>query len=267
MQATAATHVGRVRTLNEDAYLTRPALAVVADGMGGHASGDVASRLAVAAFSPLSVELLSAGDVLAAVADANDAILQEASLHPEKTGMGTTVTGVALVDQGGSPHWLVFNVGDSRVYRVENGSLSQLTVDHSEVGELIEAGMLTREGARTHPLRNIVTRSLGTEPAPAPDTWLVPATRSDVFLICSDGLTGELDDVRIATILAGARGLQEAADALVEAAVAAGGRDNVTVVLVTGDADTAPGSSGSSGSSGDEGNQTRPRAAIADGRA
>lgn len=237
LRAAAATHVGRVRSVNEDSFLTLPELAIVADGMGGHACGDVASSLAVAAFADLAGRHpLRTEDVVGAVARANGSILDQAEAHPDKAGMGTTVTGVALVEQGGSPHWLVVNVGDSRVYRITPGGATQLTVDHSEVAEMVAAGRLSRSEARVHPLRNIVTRSLGTEPGPAVDTWLTPVADDDLFVVCSDGLTSELDDEAIGELvgrtLAEGATLAEVAQQLVDAAVAHGGRDNVTAIVV-----------------------------------
>jgi protein phosphatase len=131
----------------------------------------------------------------------------------------------------------VFNVGDSRVYRVAGGALTQLSADHSEVAALVAAGRITPEQARVHPLRNVITRSLGMDPTPVADTWLVPVAGDDLFLVCSDGLTGELTDQQIGEVIRAvqARGgdLAAAADALVAAAVDAGGHDNVTVVLAT----------------------------------
>jgi serine/threonine protein phosphatase PrpC len=231
VQTAAATHTGLVRSSNQDAHLSLSGLAVVADGMGGHASGEVASALAIAAFERLGETPLTTDDVLEAVGRGNAAILAEGAAHPEKAGMGTTLTGVALVETDG-PHWLVFNVGDSRVYHVGPEGLAQVTEDHSEVAALVAAGRLTAEEARSHPLRNVITRSLGMEPAPVVDTWLLPVVPGDLYLACSDGLTGELTEDEIARCIADTPGLQEAADALVTAAVAAGGRDNVTVVLI-----------------------------------
>ena len=230
----AATHVGRVRPTNEDSYLTLPDLVLVADGMGGHACGDVASALTVTAFEPLGTRsCLHADDVTEAVDRANQAIVSEALAHPEKAGMGTTVTGVAVVDEAGAPHWLVFNIGDSRVYRIEGGVARQLTVDHSEVAELVAAGRITPDDARVHPLRNVITRSLGMSPPPVADTWLVPVEPGDLFLVCSDGLTNELDDAEIAELVTRSGDIEAAAAALVEAALAAGGHDNVTVILAS----------------------------------
>jgi serine/threonine protein phosphatase PrpC len=229
----AASHVGRVRSTNEDSYLTRSDVAVVADGMGGHSSGDVASRLAIGAFEALpDSPILAPQDIHGALDWANDLILQDATTNPSKAGMGTTVTGLALVGYAGSPHWMVFNVGDSRVYRVDTEHIVQLTVDHSEVAELVTAGKITTEQARTHPLRHVVTRSLGTEPAPTADVWIFPATAGDAFVVCSDGLTDELEDTQIGILAVGARTSRDAAAVLVGAAVSAGGRDNVTAIVV-----------------------------------
>jgi PPM family protein phosphatase len=229
METAAATHVGRVRTANEDSFLTLPALALVADGMGGHLAGDVASALVVQAFATLGdAAELEAGAVVAAVGRANDAILTEAGADEAKAGMGTTVTGVARVDGG---HWLVFNVGDSRVYRIAGGAALQITADHSAVARLVANGQLAPELAKVHPLRNVITRSVGMETSPEVDTWLLPVAEGDLFVVCSDGLTGELEDWEIAALAAEAPTLQAGADALVAAAVERGGRDNVTVVL------------------------------------
>lgn len=232
-QAAGASHAGRVRQANEDAWLTLGNVAVVADGMGGHACGEVASALAVDAFRAFAGrDRLAPGDVLDAIEQANRAIRTTAAQRPDRAGMGTTVTGIALVEEGGSPHWLVFNIGDSRVYRVVDGSVRQLTVDHSEVAELVAAGRLSATEARSHPLRNVVTRSLGIEADPAADTWLLPVVDGDAFVVCSDGLTEELSDAEIAAVIEGASSCARAADLLVDAAVAAGGHDNVTAVVV-----------------------------------
>jgi len=229
METAAATHVGRVRAINEDSWLTLPALALVADGMGGHACGDVASSLVADAFETLGAAAeLDPATVVAAVAQANEAILAEAEADEAKAGMGTTVTGIARVT---GEHWLIFNVGDSRVYRIVDGAAVQITEDHSAVARMVATGQLAPELAKSHPLRNVITRSVGMEPTPEVDTWLLPTAPGDLFLACSDGLTGELDDWEIAALASEAPSLQAAADALVTAAVERGGRDNVTVVL------------------------------------
>lgn len=229
----AATSAGRVRTVNEDDYVAAPPVFVVADGMGGHAAGEVASGLATAEFRTLAGQAqLSAADVQRVLDQAHDRICWRAEAEPDRRGMGTTVTGLVGVQQAGTDHWLVFNVGDSRVYRFAGGSLTQLSTDHSEVEELVGAGTISREEARSHPRRNVVTRSLGTGLTPRPDLWLLPPTVGERFLICSDGLVNEVDDDRLVSELRSTRGAQQLADRLVAAAVAAGGRDNVTVVVV-----------------------------------
>jgi PPM family protein phosphatase len=224
-----ATSVGRVRRVNEDSYLAVPPIYAVADGMGGHGSGDVASRLAVEALARC-VELrpLFTEAVLHALEEANQVIVSRAE-PPSR--MGTTVTGLAGLETAGGDHLMVFNVGDSRVYRLAADRIVQLTVDHSEVQELVLAGVLTREQARTHPRRNIVTRALGSAPTVHSDHWLLPAVGGDRFLICSDGLFGELPDEVILPLLA-VGGPQQSAEALVAAANDAGGRDNITAVVV-----------------------------------
>jgi PPM family protein phosphatase len=229
----AATSVGRVRQVNEDSYLAVPPLFVVADGMGGHGSGDLASRIAIeemsacVAFRPLLAEA-----VLTALEHANRHIIERDAANR----MGTTVTGLAALETAGGYHLMVFNIGDSRVYRLVDNHLEQLSVDHSEVQELVLAGTITREQARTHPRRNIVTRALGSDSGRLPDHWLLPAIGGDRYLICSDGLFSELPDEAILPLLA-ADSPQQAAEALVAAANDAGGRDNVTVIVVDIDSD------------------------------
>jgi len=227
----AATSVGRVRQVNEDRFLAVPPLFVVADGMGGHGSGDVASTIAIeemsacAALRPLFTEA-----VLTALEHANRHIIDKASR------MGTTVTGLAGLEAAdGGDQLMVFNIGDSRVYRLADHRLEQLTVDHSEVQELVLAGVITREQARTHPRRNVVTRALGSASGQRPDHWLLSAVTGDRYLVCSDGLFSELPDDAILPLLA-AGAPQQAADTLVAAACDAGGHDNVTVVVVDIDA-------------------------------
>ena len=224
-----ATSVGRVRRVNEDSCLAVPPIYAVADGMGGHGSGDVASRLAVEALARC-VELrpLFTEAVQHALEEANQVIVSRAE-PPSR--MGTTVAGLAGLETNGGDHLMVFNVGDSRVYRLAADRIVQLTVDHSEVQELVLAGVLTREQARTHPRRNVVTRALGSAPVVLADHWLLPAIGGDRFLICSDGLFGELPDEVILPLLA-VGPAQQAAEALVAAADDAGGRDNITAVVV-----------------------------------
>ena len=231
-----ATSVGRVRRVNEDSYLTVPPIYAVADGMGGHGSGDVASRLAVEVLARcVMLRPLFTEAVLHALAEANQVIIS----HDGPNRMGTTITGLAGLETLGGDRLIVFNVGDSRVYRLAGDRIEQLTVDHSEVHELVVAGVLTPEQARTHPRRNVVTRALGGGPELAVDHWLVPATGGDRFLICSDGLFGELPDEAMAPLLA-VPNPQQAAGALVAAANEAGGHDNITALVVDIESSDAP---------------------------
>jgi serine/threonine protein phosphatase PrpC len=232
----SATDVGRVRQANEDSLFTSPTLFAVADGMGGHAAGDVASQLAVEGIAGMA-ELLAptepqVEDLVGAVAGINDHILAAGRERPDRAGLGTTLSGIAVTTLAGLPHWAVFNVGDSRVYRYSESTLRQLTVDHSAVQELVDAGEITDEDARYHPLRHVVTRSLGSNPAPEPDIKLYEAVPGERFLVCSDGLTNELRDAEIAEVLGVLTDPQEAAEDLVRRANQAGGRDNSTVIVI-----------------------------------
>jgi protein phosphatase len=238
VRAGAATDVGRQRKHNEDSVLVEGSVFVVADGMGGHAAGEVASGIATATLAELArLERRRSDDVVEALQRANRRILESVATHPDQTGMGTTVAGLTVVTAGGSDHWAVFNVGDSRVYRCIDGRLTLVTVDHSEVRELIDGGFITEEEAARHPLRNVVTRSLGTDTAPTPDVWVFPPHPGERFVICSDGLSNELTTDDIRRLVTGSDDPQQAADALVAEAVQAGGRDNVSVIVVALDAD------------------------------
>jgi protein phosphatase len=246
----AATHVGRVRDHNEDSLIARGMVFAVADGMGGHAAGEVASRIAVEALATLVEHPPTrAEDVADVLREANDGILQSQERDPGQRGMGTTVAGLTVVDAGGREHWVVFNIGDSRVYRLADNRMSMVTRDHSEVRELMDAGLIDAAEAARHPMRNVITRSLGSDPAPSPDVWVLPPTPGERFIVCSDGLSNELDDREIMLVARQYADPQIAADQLVAAAVRAGGRDNVSVVVVAvddgaedgeDDADTAP---------------------------
>jgi protein phosphatase len=227
-----ATDRGRVRPDNEDSLLAAPPLFLVADGMGGRAGGAEASRLAVGTFERfIGGDPPGAEEVLAAVADANTAILAAAA-EPGYEGMGTTLVGLALVAEGDAACWLAFNIGDSRLYRLCGDRLEQVSVDHSEVQELIGAGLIGADQRRGHPRGHLITRALGIRRLAQVDTWLLGQEPGERFLLCSDGLTDEVADDDIARLLAAGPDPVEAADLLVQAAVEAGGRDNVTVVVV-----------------------------------
>lgn len=228
-----ATDVGRVRTSNEDNYLASGRVFAVADGMGGHAAGEVASALAVSAMAGLAVrEVITPEDIIEAITRANESMVSVSRARGHELGMGTTLTGLALGSVDGDAQIVLFNVGDSRIYRLSEGRLSQVTVDHSEVEELVAAGLLTRERAKDYPRRNVVTRSLGTPIPPVPDLWLLPPEPGDRFIICSDGLSGEVDDVEIQRVARANRDPLTAAHELVRLANVNGGSDNVTVVVV-----------------------------------
>lgn len=230
----AFTDVGRVRNMNEDAYVVTDSVFVVADGMGGHLAGEVASAMAVEAMGSLAGDL-TADDACQTVIDANLAILHLSITDSSKRGMGTTLTGLVLVSDTGdhtANRVAVLNVGDSRTYRLRNNKLTQVSIDHSYVQELVVAGHITRAEARDHPQRNIVTRALGIEPGVGIDVWTLPLVVGDRFLACSDGLVDEIDDDVIELVLRGTADPQEAAEELVRLANAAGGHDNTTVVVV-----------------------------------
>jgi protein phosphatase len=232
----AATHEGQIRPQNEDNHHADGNLFVVADGMGGHLAGEVASKLAVARLDTRIPDdhLATRDDLVAAVNEANVEIYNASLTNPEQTGMGTTITAIAVVDD---PHdgesLAIANVGDSRTYVLRHGRLRQVTIDHSFVQELVAEGAITRDEARHHPRRNIVTRALGIEPDVRVDSWTMPIIRGDRYLLCSDGLVDEVHDEIIQSILIGhPDDPAAAAQALVDAANEAGGRDNVTAVVI-----------------------------------
>jgi serine/threonine protein phosphatase PrpC len=242
LRVATASHVGMVRTVNEDAMLAVPPLFAVADGMGGHAFGDRASALAIQTLQAwFDVDQpTDTAHVLAAIREANAAVRAlTGSAGGDKVIAGTTLTGVALVVEHPEiePQWMVFNLGDSRVYRWtgQAGGLEQISLDHSLVQELVDAGLIDETRAREHPERNVITRALGAADEAHAEAWLLPATQPQTFLICSDGLTKELDDARIAELLVPLdprEGLDAVVDRLLAAALAAGGADNVTIVLL-----------------------------------
>jgi protein phosphatase len=224
----ATTDTGRQRRANEDSYLARPPLFVIADGMGGAQAGEVASRLAAETFEPGLPDGGAAEERLAGLArDANVRIHDMSLADTRHAGMGTTLTAAYV----GERDVAFVHVGDSRAYVLRRGELERLTSDHSLVGELVRRGKLTEEQAEEHPQRSIITRALGPEPEVEVDTRTVVARTGDRFLLCSDGLTSMLSEREIATLLASEEPLERIGRTLVQAANDAGGRDNITVIL------------------------------------
>ena len=228
-----ATHTGMVRTVNQDTSLVAEPLFAVADGMGGHAAGEVASQVAVEALR-LNAEP-SAEGLIHAIRVANRAVWEKSAAEPSMRGMGTTLCAVVLVrDERAEVDDVVVvaNVGDSRVYVFHDGELEQITEDHSLVEDLVREGRLTAQEAKSHPQRNVVTRVLGIEEDVEVDSWEIVPYVGDRFLLCSDGLFNEVDEARIAATLRRIDDPDEAAAELVRLANEGGGKDNITVVLV-----------------------------------
>jgi protein phosphatase len=222
------TDVGRQRQSNEDSFLESPPVFAVADGMGGARAGEVASRMAVEAFAAEDSPRGSPEEILRGVAqEANRRIYEAAQGDSEHAGMGTTLTAAMVSGR----ELAVGHVGDSRLYRLRDGKLEQLTDDHSLVEELVRQGRLTPEEAENHPQRSIITRALGPEPEVDVETFTHTARDGDIYLICSDGLSGMVPEAEMAAIVRDSGSLEEAARGLVEAANRNGGRDNITVIL------------------------------------
>jgi protein phosphatase len=228
----AYTDTGMVRQQNEDSFIAEENLYVVADGMGGHNAGEVASALAVTTLRSGAKDGVNEADRLRElVQQANTAIYTASLDDSTQSGMGTTLTAVVVVP-GVEPRVMVANVGDSRTYLWRDQHLSRVTVDHSYVQELVNEGIITPEEARTHPRRNIVTRALGIDRSVAVDVFSQVVRTGDRLVLCSDGLVDEVPDADIAATLAAHRDPQLAAEALVMLANENGGRDNTTVVVV-----------------------------------
>jgi serine/threonine protein phosphatase PrpC len=234
--AAAVSDRGRKRPSNEDAFgfSVEDGVYVVCDGMGGAAAGEVASSVAVDEVLHLLAgrarnDLANLpGAVEAAITAANDAIFSRAQRNKRLTGMGTTLVALAVEE---SRAW-VLNIGDSRCYRVRKGLLELLTLDHSLVEEQVRMGRMTKAEAQRSPLKNVITRALGTQGSVTPDIFGLEAEPRDLFLLCTDGLTRELPDQVIASLLAADSPLDELCARLVEAAKKAGGHDNITCLLV-----------------------------------
>ena len=231
MKAALRTDIGKVRRQNEDAawYDEKRGVFAVADGMGGHLAGEVASGMAIEAVQNMAQknEFASITVMREAVMSAHEAITRHAQKNPACMGMGTTLS----VMWRGGHYMYIAHVGDSRIYRFRNDELEQITQDHSLVEELVRARIITREEARTHPRRNIITRALGTQGDNLPDLLAADIKPGDLWLLCTDGLCGMISDEEIARVLSSGATLEMMAGSLIEKALDAGGRDNVTLVL------------------------------------
>jgi protein phosphatase len=235
----AKSDVGKVRQGNEDSLFAddERGVFIVADGMGGHVAGEVASQIVAETVGPGVTEAVEEGlrgddledRVLELIEEANRAILDRADAEPEKRGMGTTLTLLTLVP---GDEYLIQQVGDSRGYLLREGVLSQVTRDHTVVQQQVDRGALTPEQARDHPLSHILTRALGTEMNVDIDTYIDSVQPGDMFVLCSDGLSGMVPDDQIELIASSTGDPQKIADALIDAANEAGGMDNITAVVV-----------------------------------
>jgi len=228
-----------VRKVNEDSFLVAPPVFVVADGMGGHAGGDVASRIVVEEFGRLAEEgydpRQGAQHVARTFSRAQARILEYGETQRGehlRWHAGTTCVAAVLVEDEDVTKWLLINLGDSRIYRFNGGELDQVSIDHSVVQELIDAGEITALEAESHPERHVIPRALGSPEGVSPDFFLLPLPAAERLLLCSDGITGMINDTAIAGILDRVPDPRDAADALVQAALDAGGRDNATAVVV-----------------------------------
>lgn len=222
------TEIGNVREHNEDSLTVLPPLFAVADGMGGHEAGEVASEITINTLNDLAPQSADAEALARAVVAANLNVIKAPSQGVGREGMGTTLTAAILEKE----RLVIAQVGDSRAYLLHNGSLQQLTRDHSLMADMIEAGQLTEAEARVHPNRSVITRAIGSDPPMQPDLYELNVETGDRLLLCSDGICGMIEDHEIASIMRQAPSAQSCADQLVEAALAAGGFDNATAVVV-----------------------------------
>ena len=233
LRSGSATDVGRVRRVNQDLALERPNLFAVADGMGGHVGGEVAARVAVESLERAFEREPTADGLRAAFDEANSAVWLESQANDDLRGMGTTLTAVALVGgEGGHDVLALANVGDSRAYVYSEGTMAQVTDDHSLAEERMRHGEMTEAEAAVHPQRHILTRALGVGADVESDLWELQLRTGDRVLLCSDGLSNELGMDEIAAVLHDITDPEVAARRLVEVANAHGGSDNITVVVV-----------------------------------
>ena len=234
----ALSDTGSLRVQNEDAMLAQEGLFVVADGMGGHNAGEVASAMAIKILRSAQAKgITDAKDLNTAIKEVNEQIFNAATDNSDQRGMGTTITALVITPtnkqtENSDKSATVANIGDSRTYLLRGGEFRQVSVDHSYVQELVSEGLITREEARTHIRRNIVTRALGIEPTVGVDTWTLPLIVGDRYVLCSDGLVDEVSDDDIEACLKRTSDPQKTAVELVAMANRNGGRDNITVIVV-----------------------------------
>ncbi|MCU1364105.1 MAG: hypothetical protein JWM55_1933 [Acidimicrobiaceae bacterium] len=229
----AATDTGLVRQTNQDAVYVDDTLAIIADGMGGHAAGEVAAAMAIEAVRRGYHENASVEGLVESIQYANREVVADARENPEHFGMGTTIIAVGLtVDLEGRTSPTLLHVGDSRAYQLRDGALRQLSDDHSVAEEWVRMGRLTPEEAAVHPRRHQLTRGVGVEDTISIDVSSIVAASGDRLLLCSDGLSNELDQDTLARIASAPNGLEMAVEQLVAAARASGGRDNISVILL-----------------------------------
>lgn len=227
-----ASRAAEHHSVNEDGVHARLPLFAVADGMGGHRAGAMASSLAIAALSELPSDAPTPQEVAARIDAANRAVLDRAAADPELSGMGTTLAGLALARDGEREVWVAFNIGDSRIYRLVGGCLSQITTDHSLVQELVDSGRLEPAEAARDRRRNVVTRALGATSPAEVDFWVLTPTQGERFLICSDGFTAAVSDESIARALSSDASAREIADRLMRIASRSPLRDDTSLVVV-----------------------------------
>lgn len=242
MKFAVKTDIGQKRERNEDSYniivnkSDTPVSFIIADGMGGHNSGEIASRLAVDFVSnyitsnpdEFSVESEISGKISALITKANDFIIENAKRNEENTGMGTTLI-VAIVLNN---KVYIGNVGDSRAYLIRNDTIEQITIDHSYIEELLKSGSITKEEAINHPQKNLITRALGSSEDMKADTFSVELQKKDSFLFCTDGLTNMLNDEEILKIITETKEPEQVCQKLIEGSIANGGEDNITVIII-----------------------------------
>lgn len=267
VRAGASTHVGQVRQGNEDSFVAIDGLYVVADGMGGHSAGEVASAIAVRTLADIYTStqpgMTTPEQVAAAIETANTAIFLESLDDTEKSGMGTTLTALAVTDP--AAHQVVIaNIGDSRTYIWRDGEFRQVTVDHSHVQTLVERGAISAAEARTHYQRNIVLRALGIDTSIEIDLFPLEVRDGDRFILCSDGLVDEAEDSEIENEVRLNSDPQDLAQRLVDLANDHGGRDNITVLVVDFSVVDEPSADPASGSANDETDSETPLAVAPD---